>query len=455
MFTLKTENVVECLKGSAKNLKIKNQTIKKIATNHKEAENGSVFVALKGEKFDGHNFAQQAVNSGAEFAVVEQPQENISQIVVENTRQALLNIAALNRAQFKGPLVAVTGSVGKTTTKDLIALALSSSETVLKTEKNLNNEIGLAQTILNLEPQHTAAVVEMGMSHAGEISKMSIAAQPTIGVLTAIGKAHMQNFKNIKEILNAKLELLNGMNKNSPIVFNADDEMLKTCNFNGMQAISCSTTNPNAEVFASEIEQLPNEIKFLATIKKTKQSTKFKLPLIGLHNVSNALLSIAVASQLNLNLEQVAKKLENFETTGLRQKILTYNQNIKVFADCYNAGPESMKTALISVSKMKCAGRKIAVLGDMLELGTIAKKEHEKIGTLLNNLTFDEILCLGELAEIIAKTTKSPARHFKSAEQLAEFLKTELEPNDLILFKASYAMNLKSIVEKVFGKLNY
>ena len=450
MFYLKTKHLVECLNGTAKNFKINNPTIRKIVTNHHEAVSGSVFVALKGKKFDGHCFVQKAIDSGAEFAVVERCQKSIPHIVVDSTIQALLNIAALNRRQFKGPLIAVTGSVGKTTTKELIALALSSSETVLKTEKNLNNEIGLAQTILNLNSSHSAAVVEMGMSHTNEISKMSLAARPTIGVLTSIGKAHMQNFKNINQILQAKLELLDGMPQNSVIIYNSDDELLKTCSFNGRKTISCSFNNTNADVFASEVEQLPNEIRFLATVKKLNLTVRIKLPLIGLHNVLNALFSIAAASQLNLNLEHVAEKLESFKTTGFRQKILTYDHNIRVFADCYNAGPESMKMSLIAVSKMECTGRRIAVLGDMLELGKIAKIEHQKIGLLLNTLNFDEILCLGELAKTIVASTTKPARHFESPEMLTEFLKTRLEPNDLFLFKASFAMNLKNIIEKVF-----
>lgn len=449
MFNIKTEKLIDCLNGTAKNLKLKHQLIKKIAINHKAAEPESVFVALKGKNFDGHNFAQQAINSGAEFAVVEREQKNIAQVVVKNSVQALLNIASLNRQNFKGPLVAVTGSAGKTTTKDLIALALSSTETVLKTEKNFNNEIGLAQTLLNLNDKHTAAVVEMGMSHKGEISKMSIAAKPTIGVLTNIGSAHFQNFKSFDGILNAKLEILDGMSQTGVVVFNADDEKLKNCNFNSHPTISCSIKNSKADIFASNIKQLENSISFVANIKSSNELVKIKLPLIGPHNVLNALFSVAIANVLKLNLNEVAKKLETFTPTGARQKVLVHNK-IKIFVDCYNASPESMEATLKCVSQTPCNGKKIAVLGDMLELGKIAIEEHEKIGTLLNNSNFDKILCVGELTKHLIKATTKPATHFKNPDQLAAFLKAELKPQDLVLFKASRAVNLENIIKKVF-----
>ena len=453
MFHLKTENLIKCLNGCEKNLKLKTSKIKKIVTNHSYAEPGSVFVALKGKNFDGHNFVKQAISLGAEFAVVEHLQQTVPQIVVKNTVQAILNIAALNRQHFKGPLIAVTGSAGKTTTKDLISLTLSTSENVLKTEKNLNNEIGLAQTLLNLNTHHTAAVTEMGMSHAGEIKKMSLAAKPTICVLTNIGSAHFQNFKNLNEILKARLEILEGMDENGTIVFNADDEKLKAHNFGNIKTISCSIKNSNADIFASEIEQFENLVSFKINFKAdNNQSIKIKLPLIGLHNVLNTLFSFAVANILKINLINAAQKLETFTPTGLRQKILIH-ENIKIIADCYNASPEPMKTTLQAISQTPCSGQKIAVLGDMLELGQIAIKEHEKIGELLNNLQFNKILCIGNLTKHIVKTTKKPSFHFKSATQLTEFLKNSLKPNDLILFKASRAINLENILKKVFNDL--
>ncbi len=451
MFEISADKIASCLTyGTLKNFhaseKIK---IKKIATNHKECTKNSVFVAIKGPNFDGHKFARLAIENGAEFAVVEEELPKIAQIVVNNCKNALLDLASLNRQNFFGPVIAITGSAGKTTTKDLTALALSGNENILKTEQNLNNEIGVSQTLLNLNSFHKAAVVELGMSHKNEISTLSQATKPNIAIITTIGSAHFKNFKNHDEILKAKLEIIDGLQPNGTLILNGDDPRLNQVNFKNK--LICSVNDTNADFFADKITSNNNPNNPITSFKVhfNGRSTKIDLPTYGVHNVSNALLAFAAATILGIAPEEIAQNLTKFKPAGYRQKILKLNHTI-VIADCYNANPQTMKASLLAFSNMNCTGKKIAVLGDMLELGSIAKQAHEEIGTLINTLNIDQVACIGDLAEIISKTTTKPANHFKSANQLVDFLKQQKNKFKMFLFKASHDMNLKTIMEQTF-----
>lgn len=451
MFNLSTKQIAQALNGQLLNFDFnKNSYVNSVVSNHTQVQKNSIFVAIKGKKFDGHNFVKQAIQRGACFAIVEKKLPNTPQIVVKNTKNALLKIAELNRLQFYGPVVAVTGSFGKTTTKDLIAQILSTTKQVVKTQKNLNNEIGVAQTLLNLNPNNTAAVVELGMAHENEISQLSNAAKPTVGVITGIGSAHFQNFNSIDKILKAKLEIMDGMPKNAKIIYNADSEKLKSNFFKNHPAISCAIKNPKADFYASKIVSNLNSTNFTAVFNNTQ--AEFELPLIGEFNVLDALFAIAIGTQFKIEIKNMQKALKTFKTTGLRQKLIQFN-SINIIADCYNASPETVTAALKVFSKRPCKGRKIAVLGDMLSLGNIAKNEHEKIGKLIDNLEIDEIICLGELSKVIYLNTKKPAHHFESASELIKFMKNKVKSNDLILFKASHDMNFENIINQIFSNV--
>lgn len=451
MFEISAEKIASCLKyGSPKNFQTSEKIkIKKIATNHKECTKNSVFVALKGPNFNGHNFAKLAIENGAEFAVVEEELPEIAQIVVKNCKNALLDLASLNRQNFSGPIVAITGSAGKTTTKDLTALAISSNGNILKTEQNLNNEIGVSQTLLKLCPLHDAAVIELGMSHKNEIATLSKTTKPNIAIITTIGSAHFENFENHDEILKAKLEIIDGLQPNGTLILNGDDPKLKQVNFKNK--LVCSVNNQNADFFADKIKSNnnPNQPITSFYVNFSGKSTKIELPTYGIHNVSNALLAFAAATILGTAPEKIAQNLAKFKPTGYRQKILNLD-NKTVVADCYNANPQTMKASLIAFSNINCDGKKIAILGDMLELGSIAKKSHEEIGTLIDTLNIDQVACIGDLAKIISKTTTKPANHFNNANQLVDFLKQQKSRFKMFLFKASHGMNLKEVIEQTF-----
>ena len=453
MFNLNIEQIAETLKGTVLNFDFnKIKVTNSVVSNHVDVQKNSIFIAIKGEKFDGHNFVKQAINKGACLAIVEQKASNIPQIIVPDTKIALLKIAALNRQQFSGPVIAVTGSFGKTTVKDLIACVLSQQQKILKTQANLNNEIGVAQTMLNLNSQHKTAIIELGMSHKNEISMLSQAVKPTIGVITNIGQSHFENFKNLNEILQAKLELLDGMPSYGPIFFNADDPKLNANLFTNHPTVSCSIKNNKADFYADNITQTSNLLKFTAHYKN--KSADFEIPLIGKFNALNSIIAIAIGHSQKISIEKIQQALRTFKPTGLRQKLLKFN-SITIFADCYNASPETTTTALKAFSKMQCKGKKIAVIGDMLELGTISQIAHEKIGILINQLQIDEIICFGELSKYICNKTKKPAHHFKSIDKLIYFVKNRIKPNDLIMFKASHAMNFEKLINKIFKNINY
>ncbi len=451
MFILSTNQIINKINGYAINFNIqKNFPINLVVTNHKRViGQNCVFVAIKGSSFDGHQFAKLAVENGAVFAIVETPVGNFPQIVVKNTRSALLQIAQLNRDNFNKPLVAITGSSGKTTIKDMTSLVLSITGPILKTYQNLNNEIGVAQTLLNLNSNYCAAVVELGMSHKNEIDELSKACKPNFAIISNVGTAHFENFKSIDDIVKAKLEIINGMKNDDPLIINFDDPNLKNLKLNNRPIIKCSIKNSDAHFFADKIEQLDDKIKFIAHTKNI--SVPVELHMIGIHNVLNALFCFAIGSLFKINELTIANQLAKFRTSGLRQKIYKIN-NIKIIADCYNASPQAMEAALITLSSLPHNGRKIAILGDMLELGSIAKSVHENLGILLNSLKIDVIVCYGQLMKNL-KTNK-PTHYFDNELDLQTFLNNSLKPNDCILFKASRAMHLENVVNYFLSKLD-
>ena len=458
MFKLTINEIVKAVNGYSKNIENDNISIEKVVIDDHEVEKNCAFIAIVGKKFDGHTFCENAIKKGAYLLIVEKEIKNFPQIIVKNTTKAFLDIAALNKKKFKGKLTGVTGSVGKTTTKDMLGQILEKSFKTLRTYKNLNNEFGLSKTVLNLDETYKAAVVEMGMSNLGEISALSKTCQPDIGIITNIGVSHLEFLKTRENILKAKLEILDGMKKNTPLILNGDDDFLKNLNIKDHKITLCGIKNNMNLYRAKNIKQI-----LLSTVydlyKKDKFLTQITLPTIGEHNVLNSLLSIAAAELYSVSIEKIKEALKNFVPSGMRQNIYTINEII-VIADFYNASPDSMKASIKTLSKIPSKGRKIAVLGSMLELGDISKTEHQKIGEFAVKNNVDFLYCYGEeTKEMVLGANEEKEKqqknctikHFNTKKDLICCLKENIMAQDVVLFKASLKMNFEEIFNAVLS----
>lgn len=428
--------------------------VSSISTDTRNITKGSVFVAIKGEKFDGHDYAQKAMELGAVAVITEHPVDNAKCIIVDDTKKALLDIAEYYRSRFTLTLVGVTGSVGKTTTKEMVALVLSGKYLTLKTEGNFNNEIGLPRTLMRLNNDYEAAVIEMGMSAFGEISALSNAAKPTIAVITNIGYSHIENLGSREGILKAKLEILDGASYDAPLILNADDDMLyKVRESLDRDIIYYGITNENADVTATDIETHDGVTTF--TINYWGKKVGAKLNCVGVHNIMNALCAFCVGTISDVAPETITAQLEKFVPDGLRQSIVKKGDQ-QIIIDCYNASPDSMKASLAVLSELRpfYEGRRIAVLGDMLELGSMSKKLHEMVGEYVTQSKADILLCYGNDSEYICEKAYElgfeHAKFFSDKQELINYLKNLIIKGDLLLFKASRGMKLEEVIEKLY-----
>ncbi len=425
--------------------------ITEISTDTRKLPEGCLFLALRGKKFDGHHFVRQALESGAVAAVTDVQIENLPCLVVKDTGKALLAIANLYRNKFNIPIVAVTGSVGKTTTKELIACVLSEKYNTLKTEANLNNEIGMPKTLLNLTSQHGAAVLEMGMNHFGEISNMTNSAEPTIAVITNIGFSHVENLGSQEGIKKAKLEILEGMKADAPLVTNADDKLLCTLKSELSRPVYTFSTQGNpADVSAEDIKEENGVTTF--TICHDGKKSLAVLPAVGEHNVKNALAAYLVGTLAGMNEQEILCGLAKYQPTGMRQNIMEKNGQI-IIADCYNASPDSMQAGLNVLGNYLADGRKIAVLGDMLELGKMSETLHSRVGEMVKNAGIDMLFCYGTESRKIAEHAGEKVQIFctDSPEILTQKLRETVQEGDVLLFKASHGMHLENIITNLYG----
>ncbi len=426
--------------------------ITEVCTDTRNMPTGCLFLALRGANFDGHNFAKRAVENGAVAAVTEYEIEGCPCMVVPDTRRALLQIAAYYRSKFSPVLVGVTGSVGKTTSKEMTALVLSAKYNTLKTQGNLNNEIGLPKTLMELDPSHEAAVIEMGMSDFGEIHRLSCTTQPTIGMITNIGFSHIENLKSQEGILKAKLEILDGMAEDAPLVVSADDAFLAPLKKTLERPVyTYGIENEEADVRGTDIKLGEGATSF-TIIDMGQETCRVTLPCMGLHNVLDALGAYTVGKLADIEPELIAEALGKYKTVGFRQNIEQHG-TYTVIADCYNASPDSMKAALSVLKEMKSSGRKVAVLGDMLELGDLSRKLHEIVGDMTLISGADQVFCYGEQAKYIAKAASNGGMsvfHTEDKTELCSAVRAYLRAGDLLLFKASRGMHLEDCIKEIF-----
>ncbi len=425
-----------------------------VSTDTRNLPKGCLFVALRGAKFDGHDFVAQAIEAGAVAAVTDMQIGDLPCIVVENTGQALLDIGSFYRELFDIPLVGVTGSVGKTTTKEMIACVLSEKFNTLKTAENFNNEIGMPKTLFGLTKEHGAAVIEMGMNHFGEISRMSRSAKPTMAVITNIGYSHIEHLGSQEGILRAKLEMLEGMAPDAPLFVSADDPMLRDLRRKLERLVLTYSVHPaiGVDVYATDIKEDDGVTTF--TINwNCDESILAVLPTVGIHNVKNALAAFLVGYTAGMMPQEIVCGLAKYAPTGNRQNIFVKNGQT-VIADCYNASPDSMRAGLGVLGNYPCEGRKIAVLGDMLELGEHSGALHAMVGEMAKNAGIDMLFCYGAAARGIAENAGEGIAAFctEDAQELTEALRRTLREGDCVLFKASHGMHLENIISALYGE---
>ena len=413
-------------------------------------QKGDIYIGLKGEKFNGSDFWEQALENGAEGVIVQgqeiskENKEKYSNkiiIKVEDTLEALYEIARYKRSLYDIPVIAVTGSVGKTSTKDIIASVVSTQYKTLKTEGNNNNNIGLPLTILKLK-DHEAAVIEMGMNHFGEISLLTSIAKPTLSVITNIGTAHIGNLGSRENILKAKLEILEGMDK-PKIIINDDNDLLHKWYIENKEKLEIHTYSLKN---AKDIELKEESSTFKTTINNEIEIT---VPVGGEHFVYNALCAIEVGKILNISDEKIQKGIAGFELTKKRMDIRKLKNGATLINDSYNASYESMKASLEYLAKYP-GKRKIAVLGDMFELGEYSIGLHEKVGKEVRKNKIDILICSGENSKYIINNSSTLEKYYlKNNEEILKKLQQILSDGDVVLVKASNGMKFYEICQKL------
>ena len=427
--------------------------ISDICIDSRKVKKGSLFVALVGKRSDGHDFVNMAFENGAAAVLVEKDvptDENKTVLKAVSTLRAMQSLAAAYRQKYNIPVIAVTGSVGKTTTKEMCAAVLGAKFKTLKNEGNLNSDIGMPLSVFGLDKTHEAAVFEMGMSAKGEISLMTHIARPFISIITNIGFSHIERLGSRENILKAKLEIENGMYPDGIMVLNGDDSMLwgqqknilHTCIYYGIENKECSFRAENI-IFKD------NKTNF--DIVSPFGVINCSVNAIGTHFVYNALAAAASGLALGLNFDEIIAGLLSFKSVDMRQNIFESN-GMTIVDDCYNASPDSMRAA-ISVLKTLKGKRKIAVLADMLELGKKNDELHEAVGKMTKGLDF--LIAYGKNRELYKKGAMAegmPEENilcYDNMEQCSVYLKNLCKEEDCILFKGSRGMHLEEL-EKLF-----
>jgi UDP-N-acetylmuramoyl-tripeptide--D-alanyl-D-alanine ligase len=417
---------------------------------------GELFFAVRGERLDGHDFVEAALAKGAVGAVVRRDQlaryaVKASLLATDDPLVALQHLGAAVRRLWGRPLIAVTGSAGKTTTKDAIAHVLATRHNVLKSHGNLNNQFGMPLQLLKLEAEHELAVIEMGMSHAGEIAELSTLAQPNCGVVTMVAPVHLEFFDSIAGIARAKYELIEALPSGGTAVLNADDEYVSQFgrDFHG-RVVTFGVHKP-AEVSARHME-LHGQMGSAFEIVADGQQAHATLPLLGEHNIYNALAAVAVAVQYGIPLREAAQSLATLSAGDMRGEILNYAGAI-IINDCYNSNPKALDSMVRSLAQLP-SRRRIVVAGEMLELGPTAEAMHRESGRGMANCGADLLLGVRGLARAMVEEASAAGMHAEFVdrpEDAGEWLRREIKAGDVVLLKASRGVRLERALEVWMG----
>lgn len=420
-----------------------------VGTDSRDIASGQLFVALKGDRFDGHDYLEQAMSQGASAVLVSEDKGVTPAIVVNDTCQALGKLASFWRKKFTTPFVAITGSNGKTTIKEMLVAVLANhaggAEKIHATAGNLNNHIGLPLTLLKMRAHHRYSVLEMGMSHLGEIAYLADIAKPDVAVISNAGTAHIGEVGSRSNIAQAKGEIFSGLTGDGVAVINADDDYAdywKSLNTN--RKIVTFGLNANADVSAT-FKEKSGACHVLLTTKMGQADVM--LNALGTHNVRNALAACAAAVALGVSIKEIADGLSHFHAVkGRLQRKLGVNHAL-VIDDTYNANPDSMRAAIDVLAKL--SGKKILVLGDMGELGSDAPRMHAEIGAYAKASDIDALYCFGELSQAAVNSFGVGAGHFSHIDTLIDALLQEMRQGDSVLVKGSRFMKMERVVNAI------
>jgi UDP-N-acetylmuramoyl-tripeptide--D-alanyl-D-alanine ligase len=437
-----------------------------VSTDSRTTKPGDAFFAIRGEKYDGHDFITKAIGGGAAVVIVDRKWADangtmlvsigVPRLVVENTTTALGDLASRYRAQFNIPTIAIAGSNGKTTTKNMVSAVLGTKYNVLSTEGNLNNQIGVPQTLFRLTADHDVAVVEIGTNHFGEIASLCQILAPTHGVITNIGREHLEYFGSLDGVAKAEGELLDWLRSNKGAFFlNKDDERLskRTKRLKGLKTISFGFRAGGTHCKGSLLGSNETGCARLGIRPKGKKPFEYQLNVPGEQNAKNALAASAIGLAMKVSTKNVIKALTGFTAAGKRSEIIRLN-GVTILNDSYNANPDSVVAALKTLRSMRTTGRRIAVLGDMLELGKSAEKEHRRIGRAAAQFRVDCLFTYGNLSKSTHEAAKVKVKtHFEDKTMLAEQLADFVSGNDAVLVKGSRGMKMEEVVAHLQQKL--
>lgn len=445
-------NLAEIIKAVDGEIIVKNNEgiFNKISTDTRKIQENNLFIALKGENFNGNDYTIQAIEKGASIIIIDDVKFKIEElknrgtiIKVKDTKEALGDLARFYRKKIGVKVVGITGSTGKTSTKDLVAAFLSGKYKVFKTQGNFNNEIGLPLMIFELSKDYDIAVLEMGMSNFGEINKLASIALPDVGAITNIGVAHIEYLKTRENILKEKMSITDFFENKNSLIVNCENDMLKTiveCDKFNLERVGYDSTY---NLYSKNIK-LTSENTSFDVVTDDNENYRFTLNMVGEHNVLNALIGIQIARNFGLTFEEMEKGLGNFNATSMRLEVINKDK-FTIINDSYNANPDSMKAAL-EVLKNYSGSRKIAVLGTMGELGDYAEEAHIQVGEFAKDKA-DILLTTGEFKEYYKKGFGECTMVFESKQELMQRLTDMIKVNDTILIKASRSAKFEEITK--------
>ncbi len=420
--------------------------IRCVTIDSRKVEPGALFIPIQGERFDGHDFIPAAYAAGACCCLTQRPLDTpLPYILVEDTAQAFQNMAAWYKSRMGAKTVGITGSVGKTTTKEFVAGVLRQRFDVMYSKGNLNNQTGVPLMLFQLEPHHEAAVIEMGTNHFGEIDCLARMVRPDICLLTNIGTAHIEHFGSRAGIFQGKCEMLSHMVPGGRVVVNGDDDMLVTLK-TARQDVTTFGLRPEHDVYASQVENLGLcGMRFIAHYEGKQAPIQLKTP--GLHMVYNALAALAIGRMFGMDIQSIQQGLNHYEALAGRMCI-QQARSFTILNDVYNANPASMKASLDVLQS--AAGRKVCILGDMLELGDQAATLHREVGAYAAKLGMDSIVCIGALAQYLyqgaIEAGAAHAQYFPTLEEGIAALPNCIHSGDHVLVKASRSLHFEQIV---------
>ena len=428
--------------------------VSNIVIDSRKAGKDSAFVAIVGENLDGHNFINLAINQGCKTIKknknnnVDIENKEVNVIEVSDTEIALGDIAKFYKNKFKIPFIAVTGSVGKTTTRDMVYSTISAKYNSLKNVGNLNNQFGVPLTLFNLNKEHECAVIEMGMSGFNEIEYLANIVNPQIGIISNIGYSHVEHLGSRDGIFKAKMEIATNFDENSLLIVNGDDDCLKTLKTKVLvYKLRTFGFDKDNDIYCESYEMDEESINFVAVINGKKE--ELFIPTVGKHNIYNAMAAILVGLNLNMTIEEIKDGLKNFQCTKNRLDIIKKDK-LTIIDSVYNASIDSMSAALNILGRYE--NRRVAILGDMFEMGEFAEFGHRQVGkAALGNI--DIMIAIGKDSEFIVKELKennmneNNLYHFETKEEAIESLDNIIKDDDVILVKASRGMNLEKVVE--------